>query len=192
MGARTDKNTPGTSRIGKRPIELPKGVVANIEGDKVHCKGPKGTLSQVLPPHVSIAVDNNILRVAADAPGRDGSRLQGLGRALVANMVRGVSEGYRKTLELHGTGYRAELTGKSIHFTLGYSPAIDFPVPDGVTVNIPGDSKGAVVHLEGADKAVIGQTAATIRSFKPPEPYGGKGIRYRGERVREKAGKAGK
>jgi large subunit ribosomal protein L6 len=113
-------------------------------------------------------------------------------RALVANMVKGVAEGYEKRLELHGTGYRVEVKGRSLHFSLGYSHPIDFALPAGIEANVPADSKGTLLILQGLDKEVIGQTAATIRSFRKPEPYRGKGVRYQGEKVREKAGKAGK
>jgi len=130
--------------------------------------------------------------VTSTAPGRDASRLQGLMRALVAGMVKGVAEGYEKQLELRGTGYRAELKGQTLHFALGFSHPVVYPVPKGISATIPADSKGTLVILQGADKEVIGQTVAKIRGFRPPEPYGGKGVRYKGEKVREKAGKAGK
>jgi large subunit ribosomal protein L6 len=113
-------------------------------------------------------------------------------RALVAGMVKGVADGYEKQLELKGTGYRAELKGTTLHFALGFSHPVVYPLPQGVTATIPADSKGTLVILQGANKETIGQTAAKIRAFRPPEPYGGKGVRYKGERVREKAGKAGK
>jgi large subunit ribosomal protein L6 len=113
-------------------------------------------------------------------------------RALVAGMVKGCAEGYEKVLELKGTGYRVELKGQTLHFALGFSHPIAYPLPKGMTATIPADSKGTVLVLQCADKELIGQTAAKIRGFRPPEPYGGKGVRYRGERVREKAGKAGK
>jgi large subunit ribosomal protein L6 len=113
-------------------------------------------------------------------------------RAIIASMVKGAAEGYERILELKGTGYRVELKGTTLHFALGYSHPIAYPLPKGITGTIPADSKGTVLVLNGPDKELIGQTAATIRGFRPPEPYGGKGVRYRGERVREKAGKAGK
>jgi large subunit ribosomal protein L6 len=181
-----------TSRVGKRPIDLPKGVTANVSGRKIEVKGPKGQLARVITERVDIKTDAGKLVVTSSAPGRDGSRLQGLVRALVAAMVKGVAEGYEKTLELKGTGYRAELKGTTLHFALGFSHPVVYPLPKGINAAIPGDSKGTIVVLTGADKEVIGQTAAKIRGFRPPEPYGGKGVRYKGERVREKAGKAGK
>jgi large subunit ribosomal protein L6 len=185
-------STSKTSRVGKRPIEIPKGVTANVSGRSIDVKGPKGQLTRALVDTVSINLDGGKLHVSSTAPGRDASRLQGLMRALVASMVKGVADGYEKVLELKGTGYRVELKGATLHFALGYSHPIAYPVPKGITATIPADSKGTVLILQGADKELIGQTAAKIRDFRPPEPYGGKGVRYRGERVREKAGKAGK
>ena len=181
-----------TSRVGKRPIDVPKGVTVTIANRKVDVKGPKGQLSRELTDSVDIKQDGTKLHVSSTAQGRNGSRLQGLERALVASMVKGVAEGYQKILELKGTGYRVELKGTTLHFALGFSHPIAYPLPKGITANIPADSKGTVLELTGADKGVIGQTAAKVRGFRPPEPYGGKGVRYRGERVREKAGKAGK
>lgn len=181
-----------TSRVGKRPIDLPKGVTAAVNGRKVEIKGPKGALSRALVDSVDVKLEGGKLLVSSSAPGRDASRLQGLIRALLATMVRGVAEGYERILELKGTGYRVELKGTTLTFALGYSHPVTFDVPAGLTATIPADSKGTILVLNGADKELIGQTAATIRGFRPPEPYGGKGVRYRGERVREKAGKAGK
>jgi large subunit ribosomal protein L6 len=181
-----------TSRVGKRPVALPKGVTATIAAGKIEVKGPKGQLSRELPGLVSIAKDGEVLNVTSTAPGRDGARLQGLVRALLANMVKGVAEGYEKQLELHGTGYRAEVKGTAIHISLGFSHPVVYPIPKGLAVDVPKDSKGQLVILQGADKEVVGQTAATLRALRPPEPYGGKGVRYKGERIREKAGKAGK
>jgi large subunit ribosomal protein L6 len=190
--AATNPNAPKTSRVGKRPVDLPKGVTATVAKGAVEVKGPKGNLTRVLAPTVGLKVEGTQLHVTSDAPGRDASRLQGLMRALVASMVKGVAEGYERILELKGTGYRVELKGTTLHFALGYSHPIVYPVPKGLSANVPPESKGTVLILNGADKELIGQTAAKIRGFRPPEPYGGKGVRYRGERVREKAGKAGK
>ena len=181
-----------TSRVGKRPIALPKGVTATINGRKVDVKGPKGQLTREIATQVEIKTNEGALEVTSSAPGRDGSRLQGLVRALVASMVKGVAEGYEKQLELRGTGYRVEQKGTTLHFALGFSHPVVYPLPKGVTATIPGDSKGTQLVLNGPDKEAIGQTAAKIRAFRPPEPYGGKGVRYKGEVVREKAGKAGK
>ena len=185
-------NASKTSRVGKRPIDLPKGVTANVNAKAVDVKGPKGTLSRTIVDRVTVQLDAGKLVGSSSAPGRDGSRLQGLMRALLASMVKGVADGYEKILELKGTGYRVELKGSTLHFALGFSHPIAFVLPDGLKATIPADSKGTVLVLTGADKEAIGQAAAKIRGFRPPEPYGGKGVRYRGERVREKAGKAGK
>src|SRR5262249_48249932 len=190
--ATSGREATKTSRIGKRPIDVPKGVTVTVNGKNVDVKGPKGQLSRPITDTVSLKLDAGRLHVSSTAPGRDGSRLQGLMRAIVAGMVKGVAEGYEKTLELKGTGYRVELKGATLNFALGYSHPIAYPVPKGLTATVPADSKGTVLILNGADKELIGQTAAKIRDFRPPEPYGGKGVRYRGERVREKAGKAGK
>jgi large subunit ribosomal protein L6 len=188
----TAVTTGKTSRIGKRPIELPKGVSATVSGRNIEVKGPKGSLTKPISDTVSIKADGGKLHVSSTASGRDASRLQGLVRAIVAAAVKGVADGYEKILELKGTGYRVELKGTTLTFALGYSHPVVFPLPKGITATIPADSKGTVLVLNGTDKELIGQTAAKIRGFRPPEPYGGKGVRYRGERVREKAGKAGK
>jgi large subunit ribosomal protein L6 len=168
------------SRVGKRPVVVPKGVTVNVAGSKVDVQGPKGKLSQLLHPQIKVA------------RGRNAARLQGLGRALIANMVKGASEGYEQTLDLVGTGYRTELKGKTLHFSLGLSHPVAIDLPAQMTANIPADSKGTVLMLACPDKALLGQFSAKIRSFRPPEPYGGKGIRYRDEKIRRKAGKAGK
>jgi large subunit ribosomal protein L6 len=181
------------SRIGKRPVELPKGVTANLDAGKgIVVKGPKGELSRKLMPEVQIKVEGTAVSVGSTANGREGSRIQGLYRALIASMVKGVAEGYTKELELRGTGYRVELKGSVLHFALGLSHPVALEVPKGLTATVPADSKGTQLVITGADKELLGQTAAKIRGFRPPEPYGGKGVRYKGEVVREKAGKAGK
>ena len=180
------------SRVGKRPVVLPKGVSFALSGESFTVKGPKGTLTKAVVPNVQVAHDGAEVRVTSSSPGRDGARLQGLMRALLASMVKGVAEGYERGLELVGTGYRCELKGKTVTFQVGLSHPTSIQLPDGVSAVIPADSKGTILMLSSADKAVLGQLAATIRGFRPPEPYGGKGIRYRGEKVRKKAGKAGK
>jgi large subunit ribosomal protein L6 len=159
---------------------------------KFSVKGPKGNLTKEIAPTVDVAQQGTEIRITSTSPGRDGARLQGLMRALLASMVKGVAEGYERGLELVGTGYRCELKGKTVTFQVGLSHPTSIQLPDGVTAAIPADSKGTLLILNSADKAVLGQLAATIRDFRPPEPYGGKGIRYRGEKVRKKAGKAGK
>ncbi len=180
------------SRVGKRPVSIPKGVTVNVKDSSVEIQGPKGKLKKVLPEGVVIAKDGEALKLSANATGFDHARLQGLGRALVAAMVKGAAEGYERILELHGTGYRCELKGKVIHFNLGLSHPASVTLPEGVTATIPADSKGTVLMLASADKEVLGQLAANIKRLRPAEPYGGKGVRYRGENIRRKAGKAGK
>jgi large subunit ribosomal protein L6 len=180
------------SRIGKRPIDLPKGVSVALKDSTVRVEGPKGKLSKVIPGGVDVKIEGSKVSVTSALPGRDASRMQGLVRALIAAMVKGATDNYMKTLELRGTGYRAEMKGTTLNMALGFSHPIIFPLPAGIKCEIPSDSKGTIVKLTGADKELMGQTAAKIRSFRPPEPYGGKGVRYQGEKVREKAGKAGK
>ncbi len=178
------------SRTGKRPVDLPKGVTATVANGKIDVKGPKGQLSRVLPPNVTVKVDGAHVLVEPTIGGRDGARFQGLVRSLISGMVVGAATGYTKTMQLVGTGYRAELKGQILNLALGFSHPVNFPIPQGIKVEIPGDSKGTIIILTGADKEKMGQTAAKIRGFRPPEPYGGKGVRYQGEKVREKAGKA--
>jgi large subunit ribosomal protein L6 len=180
------------ARIGKRPIAIPKGVKVSINGGTCSIEGPKGKLSLPLPEQVTAQQDGDKLVVQSSAPGADGRRLQGLARALLANTVKGAADGYERTLELHGTGYRAELKGTKLVLSLGFSHLVNYQLPPSVKANIPGDSKGTVLILSSPDKAELGQAAATIRSFRPPEPYAGKGVRYRDEKIRRKAGKAGK
>jgi large subunit ribosomal protein L6 len=194
MTAQSTENTKNPdvrlSRTGKRPVELPKGVTAAVANGKIDVKGPKGQLSRELPPNVKVKVENNAVVVEPTIGGRDGARFQGLARSLINGMVSGAATGYVKTLQLVGTGYRAEMKGQILNLSLGFSHPVNFPIPTGIKVEIPGDSKGTIVILSGADKEKMGQTAAKIRGFRPPEPYGGKGVRYQGEKVREKAGKA--
>lgn len=178
------------SRVGKRPIALPKGVTVTVNAGKVEVKGPKGQLTRPLTPNVKVAIENNEVSIKPTVEGRDGARFQGLARSIINGMIEGAGIGYTKTLQLVGTGYRAEVKGKILNLLLGFSHQINFPIPEGVTVQIPADSKGTLIILTGANKEVMGQTAAKIRGFRPPEPYGGKGVRYQGEKIREKAGKA--
>lgn len=180
------------SRVGKRPVALPKGVTVNLSGSGIEVKGPKGQLTKQLPQGVVAKKDGEAVVVTADATGADHARLQGLGRALIAAMVKGAAEGYERILELHGTGYRCELKGRAIHFNLGLSHPATFELPKSIEAEIPKDSKGTVLMLRSADKEAIGQACATIIRLRPPEPYGGKGIRHRGEQIRRKAGKTGK
>lgn len=180
------------SRVGKRLIPVPKGVTVEISGKRFSVKGPKGSLARELPEHVEIAQEGDVLRVKSDAAGRDGARLQGLARALAASMVKGVAEGYERILELVGTGYRCEVKGNAVSLQVGLSHPSSYPLPPEVTAVVNPDSKGTQLILRSVDKASLGQVAASIRDIRPPEPYAGKGIRYRGENVRRKAGKAGK
>jgi len=180
------------SRVGKRPVALPKGVTVNLNASAIEVKGPKGQLQKQLPQGVVAKKDGEAILVTADATGADHARLQGLGRALIAAMVKGAAEGYERVLELHGTGYRCEIKGRAIHFNLGLSHPCTFELPKSIEAEIPKDSKGTVLMLRSADKEAIGQACATIIRFRPPEPYGGKGIRHRGEQIRRKAGKTGK
>jgi large subunit ribosomal protein L6 len=178
------------SRTGKRPVDLPKGVTATVANGKIDVKGPKGQLSRMLPPNVTVKVEGAHVAVVPTIGGRDGARFQGLARSLINGMVNGAANGYTKTLQLVGTGYRAEVKGTVLNLALGFSHPVNFPIPQGIKVEIPGDSKGTIIIMTGPDKEKMGQTAAKIRGFRPPEPYGGKGVRYQGEKVREKAGKA--
>ena len=180
------------SRLGKRPVSIPKGVTVNLKDGAIEVQGPKGKLSRVLPKGVLIDREGDELKLGAAAGGVAYARLQGLGRALVASMVKGAAEGFERILELHGTGYRCEIKGTTINFNVGLSHPAQVQVPSGVTATVPGDSKGTVLILHSADNEQLGQLAATIKRLRPSEPYGGKGIRYRGEQIRRKAGKAGK
>ena len=180
------------SRVGKRAINIPKGVTVNLSAQKVDVQGPKGKLSIPIPDQVTAKKDGEAISFVSSAPGRDGARVQGLSRALVASAVKGAAEGYEKVLELVGTGYRAEIKGKVITLALGFSHPTNVEVPPSITATVPADSKGTQLVLVSADKALLGQLAASIRDLRPPEPYGGKGIRYRGENIRRKAGKAAK
>ena len=179
------------SRTGKRAIDLPKGVSAKVAGDKFEVTGPKGTLTRPVPPNVKISIEGSKISIAPTVGGRDGARFQGLARAVFASMVKGAADGYTKELELVGTGYRAELKGTTLHLTLGFSHPVALALPKGVTATVPPESKGTQLILVGNDKEVMGQLAAKIRDIRPPEPYGGKGVRYKGEKVRQKAGKSG-
>lgn len=188
----TAAQTERESRVGKRVVPLPKGVNVAITGQSVKVEGPKGKLAFELPPQVTAKKDGEAIKVASTAGGRDGRRLQGLGRALLMSMVKGASQGYERILELVGTGYRCEVKGKTIVFQVGLSHPATIEIPASVSANVPADSKGTQLVLTSPDKALLGQLAATIRALRPPEPYGGKGIRYRGENIRRKAGKAAK
>jgi large subunit ribosomal protein L6 len=170
------------------PVVIPSGVTVAVEKDLVRVKGPKGELAQRLRPEVSAEVVDGEVRISRASETKQDRAFHGLMRALVANMVRGVSQGFQKSLELQGVGYRAEKRGKNLVLTVGFSHQVEYPEPDGVAISTPSPT---VIVIEGADKQKVGQAAAEIRSVRPPEPYKGKGIRYQGEHVRRKAGKTG-
>lgn len=176
------------SRIGKKEIPLPKGVEVTQVGNAVTVKGPKGTLSTSLVPGIAVMVENNVVRFSRGDEERKTRAFHGLMRALVANNVRGVSEGFKKELDIVGVGYRAEVKGKEAVFQLGYSHPVRFAIPSGIDVTI--DAKSGHITITGIDKQQVGQTAAEIRSLREPDPYKGKGIKYSDEVIRRKAGKA--
>jgi len=178
------------SRIGKQPIPLPNKVEVNIRANEVTVKGPKGQLSRSFDPDMVIRVQDGTLLVERPTDRADHRALHGLTRALLANMVTGVSEGYNRVLEIEGTGYRAELQGTTLMLYVGYSHPIEFRPPAGISFEVP--RGGRTVTVLGIDKELVGEIAARIRRQRPPEPYQGKGVRYRGERVRRKAGKSGR
>jgi len=174
------------SRVGNKPIDVPKGVDVTLGQGTVAIKGPKGRLEGPLHDLVSVSQEGATLLCKRKDDSRPARAAHGLVRALVANMVEGVSEGFERKLEINGVGYRAEAKGKSITLNLGYSHHIDFPLPDGVAAKVDKN----ILTLSGIDKALIGQAAANIRALRPPEPYKGKGVKYLGEHIQRKAGKA--
>ena len=176
------------SRIGKIPITLPKGVSVNITGNTVAVKGPKGRLEMAFNDYVRVAQDKEELRVERLRNDKKSRAFQGLYQRLISNMVTGVSEGFSKELEIVGLGYKAQKEGASLLLNLGYSHPISFEPPEGITIDVPSANR---VVVNGIDKQKVGQVAANIRGFRPPEPYKGKGVRYVGEYVRRKVGKTG-
>ena len=176
------------SRVGNAPISLPSGVDVKVDAGAVEVKGPKGTLTQVLDSAISVSVDDGTVSIERDGDERNVRALHGLTRALINNMVVGVSEGFSKELTLVGVGYRAALKGKEIELQVGFSHPVSIPEEEGITFEVPEPTK---IVVSGIDKQKVGQVAADIRSVRPPEPYKGKGIRYADEYVRRKAGKAG-
>lgn len=168
------------SRVAKRPIELPKGVQITISGQEVKVKGAKGELSFTMRDNIALVQEENELRVSCDMNDQKAVALAGTTRAIVANMVQGVAEGFVRKLDLVGVGYRAQAQGKVLNLTLGLSHPVAFAVPDGITVETPSQTE---IVIRGADKQQVGQVAAVIRSYRPPEPYKGKGVRYSDERV---------
>lgn len=177
------------SRIGKSPITVPSGVEIKVEDEQISVKGPKGTLTRPIPAPITIRREEATLVVERPNDERQSRALHGLTRTLVSNMVIGVTEGFRKELDIVGVGYRAQLQGKGIQLALGFSHPVQVAAPDGISFEVPSPTKIIVV---GHDKEQVGQVAANIRKIRKPEPYKGKGVRYAGERVARKAGKAGK
>lgn len=177
------------SRIGKKPVEIPSGVTVTINGDTVTVKGPKGELIRSFNPDINIAVEDNIIHVTRPSDSKNHRALHGTTRALLANMVDGVSKGFEKSLELVGVGYRAQKQGKKLVLNVGYSHPVEFEPEEGLEVEVPSNTK---IVVKGVSKERVGAFAANIRDVRPPEPYKGKGIRYEGEYVRRKEGKTGK
>jgi large subunit ribosomal protein L6 len=176
------------SRIGKLPITVPKGVTISIDGNTVKVKGPKGELSRDFASGISVAQDGETLHVKRASDEENHKALHGLSRTLLANMVEGVTKGYQKTLEISGVGYKAEVKPFGLQLALGFSHAIQYKAPAGVKLTAP---QPTTIVIDGADKEKVGQVAAELRNLRPPEPYKGKGIKYQGEVIRRKAGKAG-
>ena len=177
------------SRVGNKPIDLPSGVDLEVDGASVTVKGSKGELSRQFSERIGFSVDDGVVMVTRPDDSRESKALHGLSRALLNNMVVGVSEGFTKQLEIQGVGYRAALKGRDLELQVGFSHPVVVEAPEGVTLDVPEPTR---ISVSGIDKELVGQVAADIRSIRPPEPYKGKGIRYVGEYVRRKAGKAGK
>lgn len=176
------------SRIGKRPIAIPAGVTVTVEGQDVTVKGPKGTLHRRVHPEMGLAREGDTLTVSRPSEAPSHKALHGLTRSLLANMVEGVDKGYEKILEIQGVGYKAEANAKGVTLIVGYSHPVPYAAPAGVSITVENNT---VVKIAGANKELVGQVAAELRLVRPPEPYKGKGVRYRGEQVRRKAGKTG-
>jgi large subunit ribosomal protein L6 len=177
------------SRIGRKPITIPSGVKVALDGDMVNVQGTKGKLSKAVPPGVKVDVGADLITMALADPTQKNTSMLGLARTLISNMVDGVTSGFEKILEINGVGYRADLKGKLLNLALGYSHPIEYPLPDGIEIEVEKQTK---IIVRGIDKELVGATAAKIRSFREPEPYKGKGIKYSDERIIRKAGKAGK
>lgn len=175
------------SRIGKLPINIPSGVTVAVDASGVRLEGPKGKLASPIPSGVAVKVEGDVLRVERASDDRRIRSLHGLTRKLIANMTHGVSQGFNRILDINGVGYRAEVKGQEIHMTLGYSHPVVFRLPTGVSASV---ERQVMITLTGADRQLVGETAAKIRSLRPPEPYKGKGIKYREEVIHRKAGKA--
>lgn len=177
------------SRIGRLPLSVPKGVEVTINGQDVTVKGPKGELKHTITEPITASFEDGIVTVSRPDDKPENRSLHGLTRALVANLVEGVSKGYAKTLEIHGVGYRVQARGSNLEFSLGFSHPVVIEPPQGITFRV---EKPTILHVEGIDKQLVGQVAANIRGLRKPDPYKAKGVRYKGEHIRRKAGKAGK
>lgn len=178
------------SRIGRLPVAIPSGVQVNVQGSDVHVKGPKGEMKRTFSSMIGITMENGQVVITRNSDDAAERALHGTTRAVIANMVRGVSSGFSVVLEVEGVGYRAEMEGKNLALFVGYSHPVKIEPPAGITFET--DAKTRQIKVSGYDKEVVGQTASEIRRVRPPEPYHGKGIRYQGEKIRRKAGKAGK
>ena len=178
------------SRIGRLPVAIPSGVQINVQGSNIHVKGPKGEMKRTFSSMIGIAMENGQVVVTRNSDDAAERALHGTTRAVIANMVRGVSAGFSTVLEVEGVGYRAEMEGKNLALFVGYSHPVKIEPPTGISFEV--DLKTRQIRVLGYDKEVVGQTASEIRGVRPPEPYHGKGIRYQGEKIRRKAGKAGK
>lgn len=176
------------SRIGKKPITIPAGITVTLDGNHITVKGPKGTLERDLNPNVTVKVDGEIINVTVENDKLYGN-LHGLTRTLIANMIEGVEKEFSKTLEVNGVGYRAQKQGKKLVLTLGYSHPVEMEEPEGITFDVPNPNQ---IIVRGIDKELVGQTAAVVRTKRPPEVYRGKGIKYADEHIRRKEGKTGK
>jgi large subunit ribosomal protein L6 len=177
------------SRIGKIPVKIPDKINVTIEGNNIIVKGPKGQLSKTIPDSVVVNKEDTSIQVSPKNKSIKSQQIYGLYRRLIANMVQGVNEGFQKKLTLQGVGYRSQVQGKNLILSVGYSHPVEIPTPEGIMISVEANTN---VLVSGIDKELVGQVAANIRSVRPPEPYKGKGIRYQGEYVRQKVGKAGK
>ena len=174
------------SRIANSPVDIPKGVEVTLSGQELSVKGSKGQLNLTINELVKISQEEDVLRFAAVQPGKKPSAMAGTFRSLVSNMVVGVSQGFQKELELRGVGYRAQMQGKKLNLTLGFSHPVEYPIPEGIEIETPTQTQ---IIVKGIDKQVVGQISAEIRAFRPPEPYKGKGVRYADEQVKRKEAK---
>jgi large subunit ribosomal protein L6 len=176
------------SRIGKKPIPIPKGVTVKIDGPAVEVQGPKGKMRQAVPPGILFAQDDGALVAKLEREDGNLNKFHGLARSLVANAVTGVTDGFKKELDIVGVGYRAELKGKQVHFALGYSHPVIFDIPAGIDIAV---DKQTHITVTGVDRQLVGQVAANIRRMRKPDPYKQKGVRYTGEQLKKKVGKTG-